>query len=461
MPSRTRLTPKLAPPSVDFDAMLQQLPADWEERMHAHDLVSSHPDARLVEARQVMRILLMHAGMDLPLRQTVRWASEAGMPTVSHVSLHRKMKRVGPYLQELISRMADDRMGLRAESWGGYEVVAIDGSVVVPPGTSGAGGRLHVVLRVTDLCVVAAQITTTESGETLRRFAWSEGQLVIADRGYANPVGVAHVVEEGADILVRVNRGALPLYDDVGERIDLLAWVRRLSEGKAHHRTATVLHGDTVIHGRLVAKRLPEDKIAQAQNRARREVGDDAETLELACWVMVFTTASAKRLTDHQVIETYRVRWQIELLFKRWKSLCHIDRMPNYRPDTLVSWLSAKMVLLMMLERMAQPAPHASRSETSPPSPEEDQPPAAKTMPPAKPRTSPSVLRRQPWKLASIVWPAMMAALAPSTLSHVVDHLPQIASALDKDHRHCNPSQLNTVGELLGHRVAGPEASGA
>jgi len=101
-----------------------------------------------------------------------------------------------------------------------------------------------VALRLADLSVVGAQITTTDDGETLRRFTWSKGQLVIADRGYANPVGIEHLVSQEADVLVRVNRGALPLYDERGERIDLLAWVQTLPGRRAHARLAVVRAGD-------------------------------------------------------------------------------------------------------------------------------------------------------------------------------------------------------------------------
>lgn len=45
--------------------------------------------------------------------------------------------------------------------------------------------------------------------------------------------------------------------------------------------------------------------------------------------------------------------WQIELTFKRWKSLCHFDRLPNHRDDTILAWLYAKLLLAVLLQRMA------------------------------------------------------------------------------------------------------------
>jgi hypothetical protein len=333
--------------------VLTVLPPDWRERARRHGILGGHPDTKLDDPDDVMQCVLLHVGCGIPLRQTVRVIAEAGGPKVSHVSLHRKMKRVGPFLQELVSTMADQRRDVGAERWGGYELVVVDGSVQVSPGPSGQGGRLQVALRLADLAAIGAAVMTTGEGETLRRFSWAPGQLAIVDRGFANPPGLGHVVAEGADVLTRVNRGTLPLYDTAGDRIDLLEWVRTLNGRRAHARVAIMRH-TTEIHGRLIASRVPAKKVDEARRRVRKEVGNDPVALELAEWVILFTTVPASRLTDTQVTNAYRLRWQVELLFKRWKSLCHLNKLPNYRPDTLVSWLSAKILLLLCTDRLAE-----------------------------------------------------------------------------------------------------------
>lgn len=352
------MTDVLAPERPDFRALVQTLPTGWRQRLFDARLIVEHPDTVLDDPDELMHLVLLHIGCELPLRQTVAWVKEAGGAACSHVTLHRKMKRIGPVLQEMVAVMGDARLGVCAEAWAGYELVALDGSVVVSPGPTGTGGRLHVALRLADLSVVGAQVSTTAEGETLRRFAWSKNQLVIGDRGYANPAGVGHVVLHGADILLRVNRGSLPLYDDSDERIDLLIWTRTLAGRRTHSRPAIVQDGATAkrIRGRLIAQRLPADKIADAQRRVRREVGDDPIALEMAQWMILFTTVAASRLDDKQIVEAYRLRWQVELLFKRWKSICRLNKLPNYRSDTLVAWLTGKLLLLLCAERLAQPA---------------------------------------------------------------------------------------------------------
>jgi len=341
----------------DYRAVLAVLPEDWRDVIREFSLVSDHRDAKIEEPEQLMQLMLAHIGCKLPLRQTVEWVAEAGGPTCSHVTLHRKMRKSAPAFAALIRRLADEKVLAPRERWCGYEIIALDGSVVVSPGPTGRGGRLHTALRLADLAVVDAHVTTTDGGETLRRFEWAPGQLVVGDRGYANPPGIAHVVASGADALIRVNRGSLPMYGTDGTKVDVLAWVRALKGGAAMECDVEVRNADGQgIQGRLVAKRAPKERLTAARDRARREHGDDADALEMAEWVVVFTTAAKHRMTPSQVMETYRLRWQVELLFKRWKSLCDLDKLPNYRKDTLVTWLTGKLLLLLCTEKMVNAA---------------------------------------------------------------------------------------------------------
>lgn len=274
--------------------------------------------------------------------------AKGGGPKLSQGRLHYKMRHAQPYLAALVGRMvADIRNDAEPERWGGYEMVCVDGSSISGPGSDGTDVRLHVVLRLADLRVLHTEVTDVSGGETAKRFFWSEGQLVIADRGYANPPGVAWVKDQKADILVRLNRSSLPVFDECGYAIDVLGWCRELTGHRATQRAVTVLHrvgasGGSVIPGRLIAIRLPPKEAEQARERARREHGTDIteEHLEAAAYVILFTTAPEARLSAARCVEAYRLRWQVELQLKRWKSICHFDKLPNYRDDTMLSWVT-------------------------------------------------------------------------------------------------------------------------
>jgi hypothetical protein len=187
--------------------------------------------------------------------------------------------------------------------------------------------------------------------------------LVLGDRGYCNPPNVALAAEQGAAVLLRYNRGALPLWTTAADRFDVLAGVRRLAEAELVDLPVFVVHREELIRGRFIATRLPEREAVDARKRVRKEYGAKAsqEMLEAAGYVMLFTTVPRERLSAAMCLHAYQLRWQIELQFKRWKSLCGFDRLPNYRDDTIVAWLYAKVLLGLVLDRMT------SGDELSPP----------------------------------------------------------------------------------------------
>lgn len=394
----------------DWKTLLSYLPADYEQLAVKHRLLNAQwSNSKLKCADELLQLILLHAGADLPLRQTVATVAESGGPCVTQVYLHQKMRRAQPYLAALVERMTTEiEREASPEQWAGFEMVCLDGTVVCGPAAAGTDARIHAVLRLHDLRVCAVQVTDQHGGETLRRFTWMPGQLVIVDRGYSNARGIAHAVDDGADVLVRLNRGALPLYDSSGERIDVLELCRALPGQRVVEQAAHLLRAEGsegVIHGRIVAVRLPEREAEEARERVRREHGRDAsaEQLEAAGYVVVYTTTNATQLSPSRCIAAYRLRWQIELQFKRWKSLCNFDRLPNYRDDTVRSWLTAKVLLGLLLDRIGSADLASSRR----------------------------AIARQPWKVTAIIWPLIIGALMPLRLAHAEEKLPAIVDRLD------------------------------
>jgi hypothetical protein len=275
-------------PTRDWKLLVSLLPADYEQRAVDSGLLKLQwKNAKVGSAAELLRFFFVHAGADIPLRQTVALVGEAGGPRISAVVLHKKMRKAAPYLGGLIGELCSSSCEAAPELWDGYELLAIDGSTVSGPGAEGIDARLHTVIRIADLRPVHVKVTGVTEGETLRRFTWLPSQLVIADRGYSNAPGIVSVVDQGADVLVRVNRGALPLHDQC-ETIDVLGWLRTLEGHRAVERRATVRlwikHHLREVTGRLIGFRLPDAEAAEARERVLKEHGPAAsgELLERA-----------------------------------------------------------------------------------------------------------------------------------------------------------------------------------
>lgn len=354
----------------DWQAIISLLPSNWEELAQEHkQLQTQYGNAKITNASDLLRLVLVHAAADLPLRQTVALVAESGGPDISPMRLHKKMIRAKDYLHALVTGMVEMPADLSPERWSGYDISLVDATGISRPGSVNGDARIHTRIRLSDLAYVEAHATGLEGGETFCRFSPKPGELIIGDRGYCQARGVAHIVDSGADLLVRFNRTSMPLLLADGKTpLEVMPLLRSLSSDRVHERFVHVQYRQgpniRLIPGRLCVMRLPPAQAEKARKRAREEQGSDVsdDTLEAAAYVVLFTTVPAQRLAASQCIELYRLRWQIELLFKRWKSLCGFDRMPNHRPDTILSWLYAKILAALLLERLA-----SQQSEVSPP----------------------------------------------------------------------------------------------
>jgi hypothetical protein len=348
--------------SVDWKVVEGVLPAGWRQMAAQRKLVRpnlpKHMGTVVTDIGQILRLVLYQVGRNVGLQTAAAAFAAAGLLEISSVALHKWMKKLGPYLAELVAAMVSGSHGVfAAERWAGYEIVAVDATCVQRPGATGTTARVHRALRLVDLRVLRAVVTDQTGGETFRRFVPEAGQLWLGDRAYANPPGIAWVKDHKGEVLVRYNRGSLPLYDARGIEVDVLSKLAKLRKPGWSRQWQAFVHtaGDDRIEGRLCAVRLPADKAEQARERLRREQGTGLtqESLAMADFVVVFTTVPSSRLALEQVLEIYRMRWQIELDFKRDKSITGLDRLPNFLPNTIESWIYAKLLLHQVLRSLA------------------------------------------------------------------------------------------------------------
>jgi len=332
------------------------LPPDYAALANEHAQVETKfGNAKLRDADTLLRFFFLHVGADLPLRQTVVVMAEAGLPKLSAMRLHKKMCRAVPYLRALVGRMVDWPTQGAAERWGGYVISAVDATVVCGPGSIGTDARIHTKLRVADVSITDAQVTDEHGGESFRRFRWEAGELAVGDRAYCTPPGIEHVLDDGADVLVRYRLDGVELRETDDEVLDVLDAVSHVAVGEVCDLDVRAKLPHRIASGRLIAYRLPDDAVERARERLRREKGKElsARVFESAKYVLLFTTAKRSRLDALQCLDAYRLRWQIELQFKRWKSLCGFDLLPNERDDTTLAWIYTKVLLGLVLDRMA------------------------------------------------------------------------------------------------------------
>ena len=356
---------------LNWDFIKAQLPADWRELAVEMGLIHPQPPqlhTKVHDIEPILRLELHRAGLEASLQTTTSTAAAANQADGSNgplvqlapTSLHAWERKLGPYLAALLSRMVGASDVFAPMQWSGYEIIVADGSVVTRPGAKGVTARLRYAMRLADMTMVGCSITDEHGAETLRAFNVQPGELWLCDRGYCNPEDIDWVVKAGGDVLVRLNRGSLPLYDERGAPVDVTDLMRRLEAAGETAEWPVEVHpkGRQPIRGRLCAVRLPEEEAEKARQRLRREYGRSVsrDALAAASWVVVFTTVPRERMTTQQVLQLYRLRWQMELEIKREKTIGGVDKLPNFLPETIATWLYAKLLIHQIARKIVSPA---------------------------------------------------------------------------------------------------------
>jgi hypothetical protein len=205
------------------------------------------------------------------------------------------------------------------------------------------------------------QLTNVQGGETLKRLPVAKGDIVLCDRGYSHREGVAQVLAQEADVVVRLNSGTFPLEEEGGQAIDLVKLVEKLAVGQIGEWRFWFSHGGRRHQLRLCVLRKSEVAAQRAQRKVEKEARKKGrqvrpETLKLAAFVLVLTS-----LPDSWpaalVLELYRARWQVELAFKRLKQLLAAGHVPKTTDGSSLAWLQAKVLTALLIEHMI----HAGR----------------------------------------------------------------------------------------------------
>ena len=113
--------------------------------------------------------------------------------------------------------------------------------------------------------------------------------------------------------------------------------------------------GKTAVPARLILARKPADATTRQQRKVQRRASrrgstTDQRTLQAAGYMMLVTSLAAERANAEQVLALYRMRWQIELAFKRLKSLGGFAALRACDPKLARAWLLAHLIAAVLIE---------------------------------------------------------------------------------------------------------------
>lgn len=275
----------------------------------------------------LLRMLFPYASSNFSFRILAAAACALGISAISDTAWRKRFSKAAPFLREILHSLlsaflpATDIFAFD----GVKNVLLVDASVIRQNGKQQHQQRIHLCYSLDENRMKQVKVPDQHTAESLAHFSMKKGDLVMADAGYGTAQNFIYAQEQGADVILRITPKNFCLYDAQGEKISLTALMK---EAEEKHREWIDVSDYCKYKGktgfvRVIAHRLSDGQAAKARKRKIRKASKNqrqiqAETLFSAGWITVVTSLGAE-YSGEEILHLYRSRWQVELLFKRFK----------------------------------------------------------------------------------------------------------------------------------------------
>lgn len=313
-------------------------------------------ERKLKGAAILLRLILAYAVCDWPLRLVGAWASLQGLAFLSDVALLYRFRQSTRFIGLLVMRLVQRRNNALS-ALAGVRLRLVDSMVISETGSQGTNWRLHASVDLGTMCLDGVTLSDAHTGESLAHFPVRQDEIYVADRGHAFARGMGALLRQGAFLVVRTNWHNPPIQTEHGQPVRLIPWLKTLRQTQERRVSLHTPQGDFPI--RLIARPLPPAEAQQARERVVKQARKKGrpvspDTYLAAGFVLLLSNLPALTWDASRVAWLYRIRWQIELHFKRLKSLLHFDQLRAHDPRLVQTYLLGKLLAALLLDAWIQ-----------------------------------------------------------------------------------------------------------
>jgi hypothetical protein len=328
----------------------------------------------------LLRLVFAYCLGLMGLRLTAAWAEGIGLASLSNVALLGRLRNAVPWLESIVARLlarpeAQSRtvpVGA-AHATGQARSMArlirlVDATTVRKAGKSarenGRLWRIHAVYDLPSEQFSSFELSDEKGAERIDRVAVAPGEIRIADRIHCRADELAEVIADGAEVIVRAGWNSARWLEEDGRTCDLIGLLdsntsrsidRPIWLGRGEARLRHDRGEAAPLRLRLVAVKKPKAEAVKAVAEARAQARSKQRklqpgTLIAAQWVLLVTSLAPADYATAKVLELYRLRWRIEIAFKRMKSLAGLEGPPGECPEVAKAWVLCHLIAVLLTE---------------------------------------------------------------------------------------------------------------
>lgn len=310
-------------------------------------------------ARDLLRFVLLYSLSNYSLRMVGLWGTVMGWGSLCKSGVRKRLRQCQGWIGMLVvSLLVAGKLSWPERGGAQYRLRLVDASNVCQPGSHQSDWRLHLSFDLTRLCIDEVKLTTGRVGESRTHLQFAAHEICLADRAYGVVRSLGVLLGAGAFFVIRIGWQNLPVQDRDGHPVALADWLRVLSPDPAAtpaQRQVWVVTPQGRFPIRLRARAIPPDKAAQQRKRLRQEAHSKKRQLDerslLAAGFVLVVSNLPESWSAGNLLALYRFRWQIELVFKRLKSILTFDHLRASDPVLAQVYLVSKILTALLLQR--------------------------------------------------------------------------------------------------------------
>jgi hypothetical protein len=343
----------------DWAQVQRRIPVDVEGLAQETQALQRKREVKSVW--DLLRMALAYSLCDWSFRQVGVWATLIGLGRLSDVAVRKRLRKARAWLGRLVGEWLQQRRVQLARH--PVRVRLIDATTAHQPGSQGTDWRLHLSFDLGQFCMDGLEVTDARGGETLVRHAAQAGEILVVDRGYAQRRGLGSVLAVQGRVVARMSWQNLPLETADGRPFDILAWAQTdVPLDQPAETLVWITHAHCRYELRLIAQRLPPEAAEEARRRVHQAACKKSRTpsqatLLAAEFIWVVTNLPTQEWPVEQILALYRLRWQVELVFKRLKGILDLEQLRAKDPEIAQVYLLGKMVAALILQTWTDALP--------------------------------------------------------------------------------------------------------